>query len=120
MYGSSRGRAGGPVQREPSPASLGPMDAVPGFVALLPVLAISARAQEAAPAGFTALFDGSSLRGWHGQKHFDPDQLQAMSSEARARMRGEDDATVPLHWRVEAGEVVNDGDGAFLTTDREY
>jgi hypothetical protein len=66
------------------------------------------------------LFNGSDLSGWHGQRHFDPGKLQAMEESARQRMRAEDDAAVAEHWTVVDGELVNDGHGAYLTTDRDY
>lgn len=77
--------------------------------------------QEAAKdGGFRPLFDGKSLAGWHGQRQFDPVQLAAMDATARAKLLAEDAATVAPHWTVQDGELVNDGHGAFLTTDAEY
>lgn len=72
------------------------------------------------PAGFEALFNGRDLSGWHGMGHFDPRQLAAMSDEQRAAKRAEDMESVRQHWRVEDGEIVNDGHGVYLTTDREF
>lgn len=66
------------------------------------------------------LFDGATLAGWHGQRHFDPYKLAAMGAAERAALRAEDDATMRAHWRVEDGTLVNDGDGAYLTSDRDY
>ncbi|MGE3173241.1 MAG: family 16 glycoside hydrolase [Planctomycetota bacterium] len=66
------------------------------------------------------LWNGRDLGGWHGQRHFDPYALDAMSAEQRAAMRAEDDATLAAHWRVEDRELVNDGHGAYLTTDRDF
>lgn len=73
-----------------------------------------------APDGTTRLWNGVDLQGWHGQRHFDPYQLAALPPEQRAKLRAEDDASVAQHWRVVEGELVNDGEGAYLTTDREY
>ena len=70
--------------------------------------------------GYRPLFDGAALSGWHGQRHFDPYKLAAMSAEERAKLRAEDDATMAAHWRVENGELVNDGNGAYLTTDAVF
>ncbi len=72
------------------------------------------------PEGFTALFNGKDLSGWHGMGHFDPRKLAAMSDQERAQKREADMASVLEHWRVEDGELVNDGHGAYLTTDREF
>ena len=70
--------------------------------------------------GSTALWNGKDLAGWHGQQHHDPYQLAAMTPEARTKLRTEDDATMAAHWRVENGELVNDGEGAYLTTDQAF
>ncbi len=67
----------------------------------------------------TPLLNGKDLSGWHGQRHFDPYKLAAMDAAERAKLRSEDDATL-THWRVLQGDLVNDGEGAYLTTDRDY
>ncbi|MBK8100419.1 MAG: DUF1080 domain-containing protein [Planctomycetes bacterium] len=69
---------------------------------------------------FVPLWNGKDLAGWHGQRHFSPYDLATMPPEARAKLRAEDDATVAQHWRVENGELINDGQGAYLTTDRAF
>jgi len=71
------------------------------------------------PEGFAALFNGTDLTGWYGLGHFDPRKLWAMSDEERAAKREADMADVREHWRVENGDLVNDGHGVYLTTDRE-
>lgn len=71
-------------------------------------------------AGFRRLWNGEDLQGWHGQRHFDPKLLAAMPAAELAKFRAEDDATMRAHWRVEAGELINDGDGAYLTTDASF
>lgn len=65
------------------------------------------------------IWNGVDLAGWHGQRHFDPYKLDAMSQDERQKLRAEDDATL-THWKCENGELVNDGEGAYLTTDRDY
>ena len=72
------------------------------------------------PKGLTALFNGKDLAGWHGMGHFDPRKLWAMTDNERAKKREADMASVLQHWRAENGEVVNDGHGVYLTTDKEY
>ncbi len=52
--------------------------------------------------------------------HFDPRELAAMSDEQRAAKRDVDLADLKLHWSVEDGEIVNDGKGVFLTSDRTF
>lgn len=66
------------------------------------------------------LWNGEDLTGWHGQRHLSPYELAAMDDDARAELRREDDASMREHWSVEDGELVNDGHGAYLTTDRAF
>lgn len=72
------------------------------------------------PDGFTALFNGKDLAGWHGQPHFDPRKLAAMDDEAREEQIAKWTADAKQHWSVDNGELVNDGHGAYLTTIKEY
>jgi hypothetical protein len=76
--------------------------------------------QAAAPPGFTALFNGKDLEGWHGMGGDDPRKILDMSPEDRAKKRAASLDDVRKHWRVENGELVNDGDGLYLTTDKDY
>ena len=78
------------------------------------------QAQQQPPNGFTALFNGRDLSGWYGLEHFDPRRLRAMSDDERAAKRRANDEPFRGHWRVENGELVNDGEGPFATTDRDY
>ena len=73
-----------------------------------------------APEGFTPLFNGKDLSGWHGMGHFSPVKLAEMSEEERKAKRDTDWEDAKLHWSVENGELVNDGKGVYLTTDREF
>lgn len=79
-----------------------------------------AQEQNKPPEGFVALFNGTDLSGWYGLGHFDPRKLWAMSDEERAAKRTADMADVVAHWTVENGELVNDGHGVYLTTEREF
>lgn len=72
------------------------------------------------PPGFTAVFNGKDLSGWHGMGHFDPRKLAEMTDEERAKKRTADTEDSHKHWSVQNGELINDGHGAYLTTDREY
>jgi len=88
-----------------------------------PMAAFAAFAEEAPtrpPEGFVVLFNGKDLSGWHGLGHFDPRQLAKMSPEDRTKKRDVDNANMRKHWRVENGEIVSDGHGVFLTTDKDY
>lgn len=77
-------------------------------------------AQQTLQQGFTPLFDGSSLAGWRGRPHLDPRTETGWSDEERAAQQAEWDADTALHWRAENGELINDGEGPFLTTARDY
>jgi hypothetical protein len=88
---------------------------------LLASLALSSPAEaQSAPAGYTALFNGKDLTGWYGLPHTDPRELAKMTADERAKKRAADDAAFRKHWRVENGELVNDGDGPFATTERDF
>jgi len=84
-----------------------------------PVFLASVEAAEPPP-GFRKLFNGVDLSGWHGMPHFNPYELAAMSEEQRKARIAEWTADAKKHWRVENGELVNDGQGAYLTTDEEF
>ncbi|MEQ1860766.1 MAG: DUF1080 domain-containing protein [Chthoniobacteraceae bacterium] len=101
---------------------------------LLPILALSLAAHAAEPPkGFTALFNGKDLSGWYGWGTQDPTDLWKMSPAEQADYKkksvegglldkkgnpGTDH--VNAHWRVENGELVNDGKGLYLTTGKDY
>lgn len=72
------------------------------------------------PQGFTAVFNGKDMTGWHGMPHFDPRELAKMSESDRKAKIDEWTADAKKHWKVENQELVNDGNGAYLTTDRDY
>ena len=87
------------------------------FVGL--ALSITAGAAQP-PTGFTAIFNGDDLTGWHGMPHFDPYKLAALPEDQRKEQIAKWTDDAKLHWRVENGELVNDGRGAYMTTDREF
>src|SRR5688572_32419278 len=97
------------------------------LVAVAPVFADN----NVPPAGFTALFNGKDLSGWYGWGTKDPTELQMMSPEERADYKRKSvEGGLPegkqgpqhinAHWKVENGEIVNDGKGLYLTTDKDY
>ena len=69
---------------------------------------------------WVSLFNGKDLAGWHGMPHFSPIKLAAMSKEERDAKVAEWTADSDLHWSVRNGELVNDGHGAYMTTDEEF
>jgi hypothetical protein len=86
---------------------------------LTTLLAVAASAlfADSPPAGFTPLFNGKDLAGWHG---YNPHSVTKLSGEkkeaALKKMRDE----FPQHWSVKDGELVNPGTGAYATTDKDY
>jgi hypothetical protein len=73
-----------------------------------------------APRGFTPLFNGKDLSGWHGVPHTDPSKFKELSAEERSKNLASWKKDFDAHWRVENQELVNDGNGPFATTDRDY
>lgn len=72
------------------------------------------------PEGFTALFNGKDFTGWHGVGTEDPKKMQALSAEERAARYTASQADLAAHWKVDNGELVNDGKGLYMTTDQDY
>jgi len=111
----------------------------PFFIFQFPILIVSLlsclplQAQQDPPAGFTALFNGRDLSGWYGWTTRDPKELWAMSAEEQANYKKQsiaggllDKKGQPInehlnaHWKVENHDLVNDGHGHYLTTDKDY
>jgi hypothetical protein len=86
----------------------------------LSTIFVTTLSAESPPAGNTPIFDGKTLDGWHGMPHFDPNKLAAMSAEQRTAKSAEWNADVEKHWSAKDGELINDGAGAYLVTDKEY
>jgi Domain of Unknown Function (DUF1080) len=76
--------------------------------------------QPAAPAGFTALFNGRDLGGWRGGDTVDHRKWLAMPEGERAAKNAEWTADMKKHWSVENAELVNDGHGKYATTEKDY
>lgn len=96
------------------------------------------------PDGFRAIFNGRDLDGWYGHNPHDTEKLAAAAvpaenqgeasaaerspaepaNEAATTPRGEAIAAAQkdfiAHWRVEDGELVNDGHGPYATTKEEF
>lgn len=85
------------------------------------VSSLAVKAQEQSPPeGFRSLFNGKDFTGWHGMPHYDPRKLAAMKEEDRKAQLDAWLKDTLEHWRVENGEIVNDGKGPYLTTDAEF
>jgi len=72
------------------------------------------------PKRFAALFNGQDLTGWRGGETFDHRKLLAMPADQRDAQIAKWTETMKAHWRAENGELVNDGQGAYATTEKDY
>jgi hypothetical protein len=72
------------------------------------------------PPGFIALFNGVDLSGWRGGETFDHRTLLAMPAAKREAQIAQWTAQMKPHWRAEDGQLVNDGTGAYATTEKDY
>jgi hypothetical protein len=79
-----------------------------------------AQAAEYLPDGFVPLFNGSDFSGWHGVKTMDPRKFEALAADEKAKVLADGAIDLKKHWRVEDGVIKNDGQGAYLTTDKDY
>jgi len=83
----------------------------------LALSSVSISAQEIKPpAGFTSLFNGKSFEGWHGRPTLDPRKW----AETPQAKKDEWNKEIQEHWKIEGDTIVNDGKGAYLTTNEEY
>lgn len=77
-------------------------------------------ADPAPPPGFQPLFNGRDLTGWWGLGTEDPAKWMALPSEELARKKAASLEDIRKHWRAENGELINDGEGLYLTTGKDY
>jgi hypothetical protein len=82
-------------------------------LALSAFVSVASGEENVPPKGFTALFDGKDLKGWKGGSTADPRKI---TPEQQAAW----DKEVPEHWKVEDGQLVSDGHGPHLVTDKDY
>lgn len=91
-----------------------------GAAVVLLSIPSATRAAVDPPAGFTALFNGENLDGWRGGDTFDHRKLLAMPEQERARQIETWTESMREHWSAENDELVNDGEGAYATTIKDY
>ncbi len=80
------------------------------------------------PPGFSPLFNGKDLTGFRGGDTYDHRKLLALPEAERnaqiakwtASMLEVNPKTGKPHWYFENGELVNDGLGAYATTEKDY
>lgn len=84
----------------------------------LPGSRATAHANEPSPpAGFRSIFNGKDLTGWFGLNPHNGAKLKGERKEANLKQQRAD---FPKHWRIENGELVNDGTGPYATTEAEF
>ena len=81
---------------------------------------VAGAAEVKPPSGFMALFNGHDLAGWRGGDTFDHRKLLAMPADQREAQIEKWTETMKAHWTTENGELVNDGKGAYATTEKDY
>jgi hypothetical protein len=72
------------------------------------------------PPGFTPLFNGKDLTGWWGAETEDPRKYMALPPDEFKQKHDASLDDIHQHWKVEGEELVNDGKGLYLTTDKFY
>ena len=87
------------------------------LLSALLAVAASALFADSPPAGFTPLFNGKDLAGWHG---YNPHSVAKLTGEKKDAMLAKMREEFPQHWSVKEGELFNPGTGAYATTDKEY
>jgi hypothetical protein len=90
------------------------------FFTVGPLFPATLPAADDPPEGFSSLFNGKDLTGWHGMNAIDPRKWQSMTDQERAAKLSAAGENLEEHWTVEEGQLVNDGKGVYLTTDHEY
>lgn len=72
------------------------------------------------PEGFRALFNGQDLTGWYGHNPHDTANIDlAKRNEFAAAIAGFQKEFL-TRWKVENGELVNDGNGPYATSKEEF
>jgi len=68
------------------------------------------------PEGFISLFNGKNLDGWWGLGTVNPDSWINLPADQLDQKREKSLLDIKKHWKVEKGELINDGKGLYLTT----
>ena len=77
-------------------------------------------ADNSAPPGFVALFNGEDLSGWKGLAHKNANQRRALRGQARDDAQEQADQVMRQHWSVVEGVLTYDGTGQSLCTAKDY
>ena len=95
------------------------------FILLVSFLGIAEGAEDSPanntpPAGFSALWNGLDLAGWWGVGTEDPGKYMSLAPADFKTKHASSVNDFREHWSVKDGELVNDGKGLFLTTEKYY
>lgn len=80
---------------------------------LLVLGAVRTFGADSIPDGFEPLFNGTDLTGWVGGTTIAP---AAITPEQQAQWNAE----IPDHWKVEGDQIVSDGHGPHLVTEKKF
>lgn len=69
---------------------------------------------------FKPLFNGVDLSGWWGLGTENPSKWMALSEKELAEKQEQSQENISRHWKVVNGELINDGSGLYLTTEKNY
>ncbi len=97
-----------------------PLRCVPLLSAALACFFLTADSQAdepSPPEGFRSLLSGKDLEGWYGNN---PHQTAKAPPEEREQAIAAQQDEFLAHWRVEDGELINDGHGPYATTQDEF
>lgn len=89
-------------------------------LAIVGTVMVSPRLRADPPAGFTPLFNGKDLSGWWGAETEDPRVYMAQPPEEFKKKHDASLKDIAQHWTVQGDELVNDGKGLYLTTEKYY
>lgn len=71
---------------------------------------------QAQPEGFRSLFNGKDLSGWWGLGTVNPSTWINLPAHELEQKHKNSQPDIHKHWRVENKELINDGQGLYLTT----
>jgi hypothetical protein len=82
----------------------------------LAAIAMAVSATSYSTAAEVAIFNGKDFSNWHGRSTTDPSKYASLDENQKSKWNQE----IKDHWRIEDGVIVNDGKGAYLTTNQEF
>ena len=94
------------------------------LVASMALAVGAAREGTGRPAASGGLRRTLQRQGFHGlawcEDNGSARAFDALDTEAKAKVLADGASDLKKHWRVENGAIINDGQGAYLTTDKDY